>query len=88
MLQLPDVHLETAAVVVDGMASAKDHIDQRALRVVGLDAGGSDPLLISEAASARTKCAQQAAVDLLDAGLGRSAIRVAEDGVLDQQTDG
>ena len=88
MLQFSDVHLETAAVVVDGMASAKDHIDQRALRVVGLDAGGSDPLLISEAASARTKCAQQAAVDLLDAGLRRGAISVAEDGVLDQQADG
>ena len=38
VLQPPDVHLEAAAVVVDGMASAKDHIDQRALRVVGLDA--------------------------------------------------
>ena len=38
VLQPPNVHLEAAAVVVDGMASAKDHIDQRALRVVGLDA--------------------------------------------------
>ena len=88
MLQPPNVHLEATAVVVDGMASAKDHIDQRALRVVGLDAGGSDPLLISEAASARTKCTQKAAVDLLDAGLRRGAVGVAEDGVLDQQTDG
>ena len=88
VFQPPNVHLEATAVVVDGVAPAKDHIDQRALRVVGLDAGGSDPLLISEAASARTKCAQQAAVDLLDAGLGRGAIRVAEDGVLDQQADG
>ena len=40
------------------------------------------------AASARTKHAQKAGVDLLDAGLRRGAIRSAEDGVLDQQADG
>ena len=40
--------------------------------------GGSDPLLINEAASARTKCTQKAAVDLLDAGLRRGAPRLLD----------